>query len=427
MLQRWVLAVGIVTVSCAPATQEEAAPVVVVDGGGALLESLESLVEDQMVAGAVGLAAKNGEVVFRGAAGYADRDSNQVMTPEHLFRIASMTKAVTSVAAMILVEEGRIALDDPASKFVPALAALDVLEVSDDGSSRKVPAKNDITVRHLLTHTSGLNYRFIVRGPLARYYVDADISDGLGRTEWDLGKQVEKLAALPLTHEPGTAWTYGLSTDVLGYLVELVSGQTLDVFLQERILTPLGMHDTHFFLDEEDWERLATVYRPDGAGGLDAIAGTVENGQTIFSVDAVTQGPRLYLSGGGGLVSSVDDYFRFCQMLLNGGELDGVRILKEETVELMTENQIGKLSIGFAEDKFGLGFSITQAAGDGIPEGVVGWGGFYGSEFWIDPENEIVAVFMSQVYDLPRRNEIVRRFGSEVFRALVTPTRTSSD
>lgn len=224
---------------------------------------------------------------------------------------------------MILVEEGHIALDDPVSTFIPALAELDVLEVSDDGSSRKVPAKNDFTVQQLLTHTSGLNYRLFVRGPLARYYVDADISDGLARTEWDLGEQVEKLAALPLTHEPGAAWTYGLSTDVLGYLVEVVSGQTLDAFFHERIFTPLGMHDTQFFLAENDWERLATVYRPDGAGGLDAIAGTVEDGQTIFSVDAVTEGPRLYLSGGAGLVSSVDDYFRFCQMLLNGGELDG--------------------------------------------------------------------------------------------------------
>ena len=419
MFQRWVLAVGMVTVACAPATQEQAAPVV---DGAALLASLESLVEDQMVAGAVGLAAKDGEVVFRGAAGYADRDSNDAMTTERLFRIASMTKAVTSVAVMILVEEGHIALDDPASKFVPALAGLDVLEVSEDGSARKVPAENDFTVHQLLTHTSGLNYRFIVRGPLARYYVDADISDGLAQTKWGLEEQVEKLATLPLTHEPGTAWTYGLSTDVLGYLVEVVSEQTLDAFFQERILTPLGMHDTHFFLAEDDWERLATVYRPDGAGGLDAIAGPVEDGQTIFSVDAVTEGPRLYRSGGAGLVSSVDDYFRFCQMLLNGGELDGARILTEEMVELMTENHIGELFIGFAEDKFGLGLSITHAARDGIPKGVVGWGGFYGSEFWIDPENGIVVVFMSQVYDLSRRNEIVRRFGSEVFRALVTPT-----
>jgi len=426
MFQRWILAVAIATVvaivSCAPATKETAPPSVDV---GALQVSLETLVEDQLVAGAVGLVAKNGEVVFRGAAGYADRDSNEAMTTEGLFRIASMTKAVTSVAVMILVEEGHIALDDPASKFVPALAGLEVLEVGEDGSAREVPAENDFTVRQLLTHTSGLNYRFIVRGPLARYYVDAGISDGLARTEWSLEEQVEKLATLPLTHEPGTAWTYGLSTDVLGYLVEVVSRQTLDVFFRERILTPLAMHDTHFFLAEEDWKRLATVYRPDGAGGLDAIAGTVEDGQTIFSVDAVTEGPRLYRSGGAGLVSSVDDYFRFCQMLLNGGELDGTRILNEETVDLMTRNQIGELLIGFAEDKFGLGFSITQAARDGIPEGVVGWGGFYGSEFWIDPEHEIVAVFMSQVYDLPRRDEIVRRFGSEVFRTLVTPV--SSD
>ena len=175
-----------------------------------------------------------------------------------------MTKAVTSVAAMILVEEGHIALDDPASKFVPALAGLDVLEVSEDGSAHKVPAENDFTVRQLLTHTSGLNYRFIVRGPLARYYVDADISDGLAQTKWGLEEQVEKLATLPLTHEPGTAWTYGLSTDVLGYLVEVVSEQTLDAFFQERILAPLAMHDTHFILAEDDWERLATVYRPDG-------------------------------------------------------------------------------------------------------------------------------------------------------------------
>ena len=419
MCQRWILAIGIATVSCAPATEETAPPRVDV---GALQMSLESLVEDQMVVGAVGLVAKNGEVVFRGAVGYGDRDANDAMTTEHLFRIASMTKAVTSVAVMTLVEEGHIALDDPASKFVPALAELDVLEVAEDGSARVVPAESDFTVRQLLTHTSGLNYRFIVRGPLARYYVDANISDGLAQTKWGLEVQVEKLAMLPLTHEPGTAWTYGLSTDVLGYLVEVVSEQTLDAFFQERILTPLGMHDTHFFLAEDDWERLATVYRPDGAGGLDAITGTVEDGQTIFSVDAVTEGPRLYLSGGGGLVSSADDYLRFCQMLLNRGELDGARILKEESVELMTRNQIGELFIGFAEDKFGLGFSITQAARDGIPEGVVGWGGFYGSEFWIDTENEIVAVFMSQVYDLPRRNEIVRRFGSEVFRALVTPT-----
>jgi CubicO group peptidase (beta-lactamase class C family) len=416
MFKRWIPFIAIVAASCAPAAREEVAPVGVTSP---LLESLERLVEDGMVVGAVGMVAQDGDVVFRGAAGYANRESNEVLTTDHLFRIASMTKAVTSVAVMILVEEGEVGLDDPVSQFIPGFADLDVLEVGEDGSSRTVPAENTMTVRHLLTHTSGLNYRFIARGPLAEYYTD--VSDGLMRTDWDLETQVQRLAAMPLTHEPGAAWTYGLSTDVLGYLVELASNQTLDAFFDERILTPLGMDDTHFFLPEEDWDRLATVYRPDGSGGLEPLSGTVEDGSTIFSVDAVTTGPRVYLSGGGGLVSTAGDYLRFCQMILNGGELDGARILEPETVALMTHNQIGELSVGLEEDKFGLGFSITQQARDGIPRGVVGWGGFYGSEYWIDPEHRIVAVFMSQVYDLPRRSEIVRRFGSAVFQPLASP------
>lgn len=427
MFQRWMLTVviGVVLASCAPAAREEAAPEREGEVVDALLEALQGLVEDGAVAGAAGLVAQDGEIVFRGAAGYADRESNQAMTTEHLFRIASMSKAVTSVATMMLVEEGSVALEDPLSKFAPAFADVEVLEVSDDGSSKAVPAETDITVRHLLTHTSGLNYRFIVREPLARFYVDADVSDGLARTEWDLATQVQKLAGLPLTHQPGAAFTYGLSTDVLGYVVEVASGDTLDAFFRERIFAPLAMNDTHFFLAEDDWDRLATVYHPDGSGGLEPIAGTFEDGQTIFSVDAVTEGPRVYFSGGGGLVSSLEDYYRFLQMLANGGELDGTRLLKDETVALMTRNQIGELSLGLEEDKFGLGFSITSAGGDGIPAGVIGWGGFYGSEFWIDPENHIVAVFMSQVYDLPRRNEIVRRFGSEVFRVLSPPSPSS--
>jgi CubicO group peptidase (beta-lactamase class C family) len=409
------------SIGCSPGarqTHEETPSSIETNPTDALQASLVSLVDDELVAGAVGLAAKDGEVVFRGAAGYADRESNRVMTADHLFRIASMTKAITSVATMILVEEGRFTLDDAVSRYIPVLGQLDVIDVSDDGTPREVPAQSDITIRQLLTHTSGLNYRFLVREPLARSYVDADISDGLAKTDWDLSTQVERLGTLPLTHHPGESWTYGLSTDVLGHLIEVVSHESLDVFFRDRILDPLEMHDTHFFLDEGDWDRLATVYRPDGSGGLVAISGTVDDGETHFAVDAVTTGPRVYFSGGAGLVSSVDDYFRFCQMILNGGELGGVRILTEPTVALMTANQIGDLSIGLAEDEFGLGFSIMSGNRDAIPAGVIGWGGFYGSEFWIDRKNGIVAVFMSQIYDLPRRNEIVGRFGNEVFRAL---------
>jgi len=367
-------------------------------------------VEDQRTAGAVSMVARRGKVVYLQAAGMMDREANKPMRTDAIFRIASMTKPVTSVAVMMLYEEGRVLLDDPVSKYIPEFKKPKVLVLDKSGQRdakgpATVPAKREITVRHLLTHTSGLTYQWNEHlGPL---YKEAGITHGLVQDEGTLAEKMKKLAGLPLLHQPGEKFEYGLSVDVLGRLVEVVSGKTLDEFFRDRIFEPLGMKDTAFFPPKEKLDRLAAVYERTAGGKLKRVSDEpIAQGSFVYSVDYPYHGPRRYYSGGGGLCSTAPDYMRFCQMLASGGELNGARLLSRKTVELMTSNQVGELSMG-GPQKFGLGFLILTDRGQtnlNASLGSYGWGGFFNTTFLIDPKEQMIVISMTQLrpgHDLP--------------------------
>jgi CubicO group peptidase (beta-lactamase class C family) len=368
---------------------------------------LKDTVERKQIAGGSALIARNGKVVFLTTAGLRDVEARQPLGEDTIFRIASMTKPVTSVAVMMLVEEGQIGLSDPIAKYLPEFEKATVLVPTggkEDMPYRIVPAERPITVLHLLTHTSGISYRFLNRTHLGKLYADAGISDGLAETSGTMADNVRRLAKVPLLHQPGAAWEYGLNTDVLGRLVEVVSGQTLDAFFRARIFKPLGMHDTHFVLPREKRSRLAALYTP-GEDRTIRRVGTepVRSSPLIYSATYPTRDDSKYFSGGAGLVSTAGDYFRFLQMLLQGGERDGVRLLKPETVAQMTRNQLGDLKVSLATPGtgFGYGFGVAmEKARDrkGPGAGSYFWGGIFNTAFWVDPERKLIAVLMTQIY-----------------------------
>lgn len=367
---------------------------------------LQSYVDDGRVAGGVALLMRHGAVAYLQPFGWADREAGVPMQRDTIFRIASMTKPVTSVAVMILYEEGKLLLDDPVSKYIPAFKDMTVLIPDPNASAsgapyRLAPADRPITIRHLLTHTSGITYGFLGQKPIADMYKKAGISDGLAQTEGTIGEMAQKLARQPLVAQPGETFQYGLSTDVLGHLVEVVSGQTLDAFFRERIFEPVGMKDTHFFLPPQKRARLAAVYTPKPDGGIEKLGeGRIEMGPVVFSTSYPYSGPKTYFSGGAGLVSTAEDYARFLLMLLNGGFLYDAPLLSRKTVELMTVNQIGEMNLSRGV-KFGLGFSVDlgpDQSGQIGSYGVYGWGGFFNTRFWVDPEEYFIGVIMTQRY-----------------------------
>lgn len=353
--------------------------------------AIERYVEEGRLAGAVTTVLRNGNVVYEEAVGYRDREARAAMTTDAIFRIASQTKAIVSVGIMMLQEEGALLISDPVSRYLPEFRNTTVAVRREDGGYDIVPAARPITLRHLLTHTAGVAYG---SGPGADRWEQAGITGWyFAHREEPIRRTVERMAALPFQAQPGEAFVYGYSTDILGAVIEVVSGKTLDDFLRERIFEPLDMRDTHFYLPPAKRSRLATVYSlrgeltraPDGAG-MEA------QGQYV-------DGPRRSFSGGAGLLSTARDYARFLQMLLNGGELGGVRILSPTTVALMTENHIPHIDRGPGMG-FGLGFSIrldVGAAGQPGSVGEFGWGGAYHSTYWVDPEEELVVVYLTQV------------------------------
>ncbi|MDH3418655.1 MAG: beta-lactamase family protein [Gammaproteobacteria bacterium] len=385
---------------------------------------IERAIEQDAVAGAVALVARRGQVAYLRAIGMADIDDGKPMAADTLFRIASMTKPVTSLAIMMLHEEGHFLLTDPVSMFIPELGDPRVL-AAVDGGFEALPTEGEITIQHLLTHTSGVIYQFNASSDrheaIARLYREAGISDGLSQTEGVIADLSRKLGSVPLMFEPGTRYQYGLSIDVVGRLVEVVSGMTLAEFFERRIFGPLRMTDTHFYLDEADVARLASVYVPDGRGGIRELGDEpVENGTLVYSASFHFKGPRTYFSGGAGLVSTASDYVRLLQMFLNGGNLDGVRLLSPTTVELMTRNGIGDLSVSPGR-KFGLGFAVIEDPGRaGVPHspGSYYWGGFFNTRFFVDPSEELIGIFLSQRY--PRDAGSIRdRFMSVVYQAVI--------
>jgi CubicO group peptidase (beta-lactamase class C family) len=384
-------------------------------------------VDEGRAAGAVALVLRHGRVAYQGAFGWADREAGRRMTPDAIFRIASQTKALTSVAVMMLVEEGRLGLNHPVSRYLPNYARTSVAVPGDTGRVI-TPAKRPITIRDLLTHTAGISYGTDARvaplyqaaglGPAAGYgWYTADKSEAICDT-------MDRLGTLPFVAQPGEAFVYGYNTDILGCVVERVSGLPLDRFVRERITDPLGMLDTHFFLPPAKRERLAAVYAI-GADGRVERAPDGARGQGHY-----TEGPRASFSGGAGLLSTAADYARFLQMLLNRGQLAGRRLLAPRTVELMTSNQVGTLFPGGDGAGFGLGFQTTDRLGAGggfASVGSYGWGGAYNSRYLVDPAAGLVLVFMSQ--HLPSGGlDLADRFFATVYAAAtaLSPLPTTS-
>ena len=382
---------------------------------------LEQAVDSGRVAGAVALVLRDGHIVYERAVGWADREAGRRMDPGAMFRIASKTKALTTTAILILAEEGRVSLGDPVSRFIPAYARTSVALRADSGRT-VVPARRAITIRDLLTHTAGISYG--VDAAVADRYVAAGLGRSAGWGWYTADKDeptcatMERLATLPFVAQPGEGFVYGYATDVLGCVVERASGVPLDDFIRTRITAPLGMHDTHFFVPAGKKARLAAVYASDTLGSyVRAPVGARGQGHYV-------EGPRRSFSGGAGLVSTARDYGRFLQMLLNGGTLDGVRILSPKTVDVMTSNQVGSL---YTQDGqgFGLGFyTVERPGGNGLATvGSWGWGSAYGGTYLVDPREGVVVVFMIQ--QVPNRSDVPAKFPTLVYQALVEPRATS--
>ncbi len=350
---------------------------------------LTQYANEKKIPGAVALIYRNGKAVYFKSFGMSDIEAGIPMRNDSMFRIASMSKAITSVGVMMLYEEGRFLLNDPVSKFIPEFKDMKVMAADSSGGSPKlIPAKREITIRHLLNHTSGITYG---SGPVASLYKDAGMTVGLTPTQGTIGEMIRKLAGLPLVSQPGEEFQYDMSIDALGYLIERVSGMPLDKFMEERIFKPLGMKDTCFILPKEKLPRLARLYRLNREGVL-----------VKDSVDPAYLCAQTYFSGGAGLVSTAADYLQFARMILNNGKLNGVRLLSRKTVELMTTNSIGDLYAPFRDtsgDKFGYGFGIRTERGvyDELESlGIIGWDGAFHTRCWIDPKENLIGVFMIQ-------------------------------
>ena len=355
---------------------------------------LKEYVDQGKQAGIIALVVRNGQMVYYKAFGENGATTKAPLQRDAIMRIASQTKAITSVAVMMLFEEGRFLLDEPISKYIPAFknpTVLDTFNAKDSTYTTK-PARSEITIRQLLTHTSGLSYAGIGTKEAVAIYAKAGIPSGIGTPQYSLSATIPALAKLPLVNQPGEKWTYSLSTDVLGYFVEIMSGQSLDQFFRTRIFEPLGMNDTYFYLPANRHNRLATLYTE--APNTKAVVPMPA--QDGVSGDYPTN-PGTYYSGGAGLSSTAYDYAVFLQMMLNGGEYGGKRLLAPATVHLMTQNQIGALNQG--DKKFGLGFGIateTSAAKVPVSVGTFDWGGFFGTNYWADPKTGVIGLIMTQ-------------------------------
>jgi CubicO group peptidase (beta-lactamase class C family) len=372
-----------------------------------LSQVINEYVEEGRIPGVVTLIARRGKLAHLEAYGELDREKKQAMRPDAIFRIASMSKAITSVAVMMLQEEGKLLLGDPVSKFIPEFRAPQVVSADGPSGYALVGAKREITIRDLLTHTAGISYG---AGPAEEAHRWERVHGWyFAEHNEPIGEAVRRLARLPLVSQPGEKFVYGFSTDILGHVVETVSGMTLADFLRERIFKPLGMQDTHFYLPQDKISRFSPVYGVNGSGALELTE--------AVAASAYVQGPRKCFSGGAGLLSTATDYARFLQMLLNGGEFNGNRLLSRKTVELMTVNHVGNLH---GDQGFGLGFWVTEHVGRRGQVGTVGaygWGGAYFTTFWVDPEEDLVAVFMCQL--LPSKGlDLHGKFTTLVYQAI---------
>lgn len=371
------------------------------------LDALKTLISEYVssgrLAGATTLVARKGKIAHFETYGKLDESGAQ-MSEDAVFRIYSMTKPITGVALMMLYEEGKFDLDDPVSKYLPSFANQRVFSgVNEDGSLQTVPVERPATVRDLMRHTAGLTYGVFGNTPVDQAY----LASGLFDPKLTLAEQTEKLGKLPLLYQPGKAWVYSLAVDVQGRLIEVLSGQSLDTFFKERIFDPLGMDDTGFFVREDQRDRFVEIYAHDESKKLAPY-----RGDFYSDFSTLPKAP----SGGGGLVSTTLDYWKFAQMVANGGELNGVRLLKQETIDDMRRNHLPENLNGIAGGKqglgFGLDFAVVQDAskiGSRVNEGEYFWGGMANTIFWIDPNEDVVAIFMTNILPsglYPLRNEL---------------------
>ena len=367
--------------------------------------------------GGTALIIRNGKIAYFKAVGFNDLSTKSAMQKEGIFRIASQTKAITSVAMMILFEEGKFLLNDPVSKYIPAFKKQQVLDKFNaaDTTYTTVPAKSEITIRQLFTHTSGLGYAQIGSREANAIYAKSKLTAGIGVQNDKLSDAMNRLGKLPLMHQPGEKFTYGLNSDLLGCLVEVISGMTLNDFFRTRIFEPLDMKDTYFHISSEKAARLVNLYREDSTGKLVMAENKMLNGPV---------GPdyplkkSTYYSGGAGLSSTIYDYGIFLQMLLNNGVYNGKRILSRNTVRIMTMNQIGDISLG--DDKFGLGFQIISEKGSGrtpAQAGTFSWGGAFATSYWVDPKEKMVMLFYRQLQS-STHGDVVEKFRALVYQAI---------
>jgi len=360
----------------------------------------DGYVRDGRLPGAVVLVARRGKVAYLRAFGQRDREAGAPMREDTIFRIASQTKALVSVGVMALQEEGRLLITDPVGKYFPAFLNTTVAVPRWDGGYDVVPANRRITIRDLLTHTAGVSYG---GGPAADRWKHAGIQGWyFADRDEPIGETVTRMAALPFDAQPGERWIYGYSIDILGAMIERIANEPLDQFLQDRLFGPLGMHDTHFYLPPAQRDRLAAVYSASG----DRVERAPDPGGMVGQ-GAYVDGPRRSFSGGAGILSTAGDYARFLQMLLNGGELDGTRVVGPKSIELMTVNHVGD-KYPTAGTGFGLGFSVVTdlgANGQLGSFGEFGWGGAYHSTYWVDPAEELVVVYFTQVIPAGRLDD----------------------
>ncbi|HEY5809533.1 MAG TPA: serine hydrolase domain-containing protein [Povalibacter sp.] len=380
---------------------------------------LQQYVDERRIAGAVVLLLQDGKPVYQRATGWSDKESGRRMNEDTLFRIASQSKAITSTAALILMEDGKLVLDDAVGKYIPEFQKTTVAVQNDNGTVSYVPAKRPITIRDLLTHTSGMSYG--TDAPVAAAYEAKGLGPAAGNGWYTADKNepicdtMAKLGTLPFVAQPGEKWVYGYNTDVLGCVVERAAGLPLDEVIRTRITGPLGMKDTFFYVPNNQRDRLATVYAsgPDGSI-VRAPEGSKGQGNYV-------DGPRRSFSGGAGLVSTARDYARFLEMIRHEGELDGTRILSPRSVALMHTNQIGTLYRTGAG--FGLGFEVVGqygSGGMGAP-GNYGWGGAYGSLYRIDPQSNMTIVMMVQL--MPNNTDFRDKFLNLVYSSILQPIR----
>ncbi|MEJ2005717.1 MAG: serine hydrolase [Cyclobacteriaceae bacterium] len=367
---------------------------------------MQKYIDSERLNGAVVMVESGGELVYHNAFGMANVQSGTAMREDHIFRIASMTKPIISVGVMMLYEEGLFALDDPVSRYIPEFSDPVVLDIynSDDTTYTTKKASREITIRDLLSHTSGLGYAQIGDEIANAIYYKNRINGGIGTPYGPLSEMIPKLAKLPLMQDPGSGYLYGLNTDVLGYLIEVISGERLDNYLRDRIFRPLGMEDTYFYLPQTHRDRLVPLYVYEGEL---KVQDSLIDLHVTFHRDHPLYEDGEYFSGGAGLASTASDYMKFAHMLQNDGRVGDSWLLAPSTVKQMHSNHIGTHLMWGDENmlsRFGLGFGIYTEAAErtyGIPEGSYGWSGMYASHFWVDPENDVTVVIMRNIWPTP--------------------------